>query len=66
MDFVRFFMVFKPTAIKDGLFLVGKTKMRENSLTFSMMHTRLMVLPSPMWYSPLPRMKADGTTTCRL
>ena len=35
-------------------------------LTFSMMQTREMALPACVWYSSLPRMKAVGTSTCRL
>ena len=34
-------------------------------LTFSMMQTRLIPLPTSTWCSPLPRMNASGTTICR-
>lgn len=34
--------------------------------TFSMMQTKLMVEPMSTCSSPEPRMKASGTTTCRL
>ena len=49
-----------------GAAVVYNVLKRARSLTFSMMQTSEMALPACVWYSSLPRMKAAGTSTCRL